>query len=370
MVMADETTILNENDYYDYTRVLSYHAPWIFIIGARGLGKTYGGKKLMIDDWVKRRWQFIYLRRTAEEQKNKGTFFNDIADSYPELDFRVNGNQAECHWADDRDAITDKNGKKKSVWHIVGYFIALSQAGQVKSVAYPRVRTILFDEIFPDNMRYLGGEVTALEEFYNTVDRWHDRVRLIMCSNAVSLANPYFAAFNINVTPQIENKTQYQRYCDSFIVVELADYGGFSAKIAKSRFGQFLSKFDADYAAYSIDNTFRDNSNALISNLSGAGYVLSIKTREYGSFAVYQILDDSKITTVWQIARRQPKKQKWYTLNYRLVDEKCILLKRSDDIIKRLIEAYRVGRVRFETPQTKSEFSMLLGTLLNSSKTR
>ena len=127
--MANETTLLNENDYYDYTRVLSYHAPWIFIIGARGLGKTYGGKKLMIDDWMKRRWQFIYLRRTAEEQKNKGTFFNDIADSYPELDFRVNGNQAECHWADDRDAITDKNGKKKSVWHIIGYFIALSQAG-------------------------------------------------------------------------------------------------------------------------------------------------------------------------------------------------------------------------------------------------
>lgn len=44
MVMADEMTILNENDYYDYTRVLSYHAPWMFIIGARGLGKTYGGK--------------------------------------------------------------------------------------------------------------------------------------------------------------------------------------------------------------------------------------------------------------------------------------------------------------------------------------
>lgn len=101
-------------------------------------------------------------------------------------------------------------------------------------MAYPRVRTILFDEIFPDNMRYLGGEVTALEEFYNTVDRWHDRVRLIMCSNAVSLANPYFAAFNINVTPQIENKTQYQRYCDSFIVVELADYGGFPPKSPKA----------------------------------------------------------------------------------------------------------------------------------------
>ena len=57
-------------------------------------------------------------------------------------------------------------------------------------------------------MRYLGGEVTALEEFYNTVDRWNDRVRVIMCSNAVTLANPYFSAFNINLKPQLDNHTQ------------------------------------------------------------------------------------------------------------------------------------------------------------------
>lgn len=36
--------LLSEGDYYDYGRVLSYHAPWMFVIGARGLGKTYGAK--------------------------------------------------------------------------------------------------------------------------------------------------------------------------------------------------------------------------------------------------------------------------------------------------------------------------------------
>jgi hypothetical protein len=68
--MANKTTLLNENDYYDYTRVLSYHAPWIFIIGARGLGKTYGGKKIMIDDWVKRRGRLMEVCSNAEEKKN------------------------------------------------------------------------------------------------------------------------------------------------------------------------------------------------------------------------------------------------------------------------------------------------------------
>ena len=32
--------LLSEGDYYDYGRVLSYHAPWMFVIGARGLGET------------------------------------------------------------------------------------------------------------------------------------------------------------------------------------------------------------------------------------------------------------------------------------------------------------------------------------------
>lgn len=45
--------LLGEGDYYDYGRVLSYHAPWMFVIGARGLGKTYGAKKLVIGDWIK-----------------------------------------------------------------------------------------------------------------------------------------------------------------------------------------------------------------------------------------------------------------------------------------------------------------------------
>ena len=356
--------VLNENDYYDYGRVLSYHSPWMFVIGARGLGKTYGAKKLVITDWMKKRWQFIYLRRTAEEQKNKATFFNDIADQFPDLEFRINGTQAECHWVDDRDAKPNHKGELRPVWHIMGYFIALSQAGQVKSVAYPKVRTIIFDEIFPDNMRYLGGEVTALEEFYNTVDRWHDRVRLLMLSNAVSLANPYFAKFNINVTPQMNNNTQYQRYCGGFIMVELADYGGFSAKVATSKFGQFLQKFDSDYAAYAIDNTFHDDSNSLISNISGAGYTLTIRSSEYGDFSLYQVADDTNQYTLWQITRKLPKVPRYFTFDYRLVDDDCMMLQRSDDITKKILQAYRVGRLRFDAPQVKADFTMILGGLL------
>lgn len=60
--------LLGEGDYYDYGRVLSYHAPWMFVIGARGLGKTYGAKKLVIGDWIKNAGNsFIY----AGQRRNR-----------------------------------------------------------------------------------------------------------------------------------------------------------------------------------------------------------------------------------------------------------------------------------------------------------
>lgn len=359
--------ILNESDYYDVSRALSYNAVWNFIIGARGLGKTFCCKKLVINDWIKNRWQFIYLRRTAEEQKSKGTFFADIADQFPDYEFRVNGDMAQIH----RIGQMTQDGKKKQ-WDTIGFFIALSQSGQVKSVAFPNVRTIVFDEIFPDNGRYLGNEVTALNEFYSTVDRWNDRVRIIMCSNAVSLANPYFARYQVNVSQQMNDGRQFVKYCDGFILVELADYGGFSAKVAKSRFGRFIENFDSDYANYAIRNRFRDDSNQLISDdgISASAYAFSIRTAQYGEFAIYSRIDVKTAKSEWIVSRRQPPVPKWRTFDFRQVSENCLFLGRSDDITRKLTTAFSAGMVRFDSTQSKSEFSLILGALLQQSINR
>lgn len=76
-------------------------------------------------------------------------------------------------------------------------------------------------------------------------------------------------------------------------MVELADYGGFSAKVASSKFGTFLRKYDENYANYAINNDFRDNANTLISDFNDAGYVFTLRTTEYGIFNVYQQLSDT-----------------------------------------------------------------------------
>ena len=120
--------------YYDFGRVLSYNAVINMIMGARGLGKTYGAKKIVIKNAIERGEEFIYLRRYKPELKNRDNFFSDIAHEFPGYEFRVNGPRAEYRLEGD-----DK-------WKTMGYFQALSIAGHVKSVAFPLVTTIIYDE--------------------------------------------------------------------------------------------------------------------------------------------------------------------------------------------------------------------------------
>ena len=354
--MTDSTvTTLNDGDYYDYHDIMTFNVAWSWIIGARGLGKTFGAKKYVIKDYIKNGNQFIYLRRTDVEQKSKGTFFADIADEFPRWTFRVNGNQAEGK----------PMGADDKTWFILGYFVALSQAGGKKSIPYPDVRTIIYDEVFPDNQVFLSGEVTAFEEFYNTVDRWKDKVRVFFLSNAVIKANPYFAKFNINLDEQQNNKQQIKTYCGGFIAVNLADYGGFSAKVAKSRLGRFLFQYDEDYADYAINNKFRDDSDTLITALDSNidGYSYTLDTGDYGTFGVWFHMENN--FSGFLISRRIKKNfEIQYTLDYRHVSEQMVYIKRNDRITQRLTNDYRLGKIRFDDSQIRADFSQVIGTLL------
>lgn len=72
--------------YYSYDRVLSYNCPVNVLIGERGVGKSYGAKNYVINQFRKKEAQFLYLRRYENELKtifekdknNQKDFFTDI----------------------------------------------------------------------------------------------------------------------------------------------------------------------------------------------------------------------------------------------------------------------------------------------------
>ena len=173
-------------DYYNFNSLLSRNGVYNFLVGARGLGKTYGAKNYAIKQYLKNGSQFIYLRRYDTELKTaKTTLFNDIKEQFPKYQFRSHGNELHI-----RKRTPDDSEK----WALLGYALALSKAQQLKSVSFHEVKLILYDEFIIErgNIRYLRDEAKVFNDFYSTVDRYKDKTRVVFMANSISIMNPFF----------------------------------------------------------------------------------------------------------------------------------------------------------------------------------
>ena len=53
--------------YYDWEKTLSYDADVTMVIGARGVGKTFGLRRQFIRDYLRHEWRFVEVTRYKNE---------------------------------------------------------------------------------------------------------------------------------------------------------------------------------------------------------------------------------------------------------------------------------------------------------------
>lgn len=334
----------NKLSYYDFSKLFSYNATFNFVLGSRGLGKTYGAKKQAIRNYIKRGEQFIYLRRFETELKGRGTFFADIAYEFPEYGFRVKGRKAEmCR---NPDAEEDKRN-----WEIIGYFTALSNAVTQKSIAYPLVTLIIFDEFIIETglIHYLPAEHVAFNDFYSTVDRWKDKTTVLFLANSISIMNPYFIEYDISP----DKNREFVRSHGGFICAHFADSEVFATEVYKTNFGQFIK--GTEYAKYSVKSEFKDNNDNLLRFKNNvARYFLTIESKQ-GIFSVWH---DRK-ENIFYAQEKRPKNELFFTLEPSLMDENKVLLERSDKFAQLLRTAFRQGRLFFDSARTRNAYAQI-----------
>lgn len=221
--------------FYDGYKTLSHNCLFNFVVGNRGCGKTYWSKRWAINDFLENGAQFVYVRRFDTELKNLKNFFNDIKIEFPNVEFSVEGR-----------TIFINN-------RVAGYGLALSNAKVQKSTSFPEVNKIIFDEFILDKgyHHYIPDEVINFLELYETVARMRD-VRVMFLSNSITMANPYFLYFDLNLPygKKVHKKGD--------LLLELVANEEFIEAKKKTRFGQLIS--NTDYGKYAIENVFlRDN---------------------------------------------------------------------------------------------------------------
>lgn len=336
------STAIAEDLYYRVDAIMTRNAVFNFIIGGRGIGKTFSFKEYGVRDYIKRGNQFIYLRRYKTELSTRQTYFADFAFKFPEYGFRVNGFEAQ---------MTRNPDVEKPHWETMGYFISLATSQQKKSVAYPRVRTIIFDEFIIEKgvVQYIKDEARVMLDFYSTVDRYRGNTRVFFLANSVSIMNPYFLEYDID--PRDGDK--WIRKEDGFICVHIPDDAEFANAALGTRFGKFIA--NTDYAKYSVGNEFRDNGTELLgAKPSHAYYWITLETKS-GTFSIWRDDFDER-GLVFYIQEKRPKVESMFTLEADRMDGDKTLLEYSDKITQYLRTAFKRGRVGFDKPKTKNAF--------------
>lgn len=330
---------IDNSMYYNYDKVLSYNAMMNYILGERGVGKSYNLKAYLLNRFKKKHRQFIYLRRYDTELKKSlkdDEFFKDVGNDpmFKEDTFFVRG---------DKLYMNDE---------VCGYAIPLSKASIYKSVPFPNVDIIMYDEFLIDNAtyHYLPEEPEKLLDFMESIGRLRN-IKVFLLGNSISLINPYFDYFNISLPYNSDIKT----FKNGLILINYIKNEKYRSVKRKSNFGKLID--GTKYGSYAIDNEFLKDNNNFIKKKSPTSkffFNLILNNHTYGVWLDY---NSNEMYISKHYNSNNPVT---ITFNYKDHNEHTIMLKSRSVFFQNLVNHYQRGYLYFDTLQIKSDVTSLI----------
>ena len=355
-------------DFYDWHKTLSYDADVTMVIGARGVGKTFGIRTQCIKDWIKDGSRFVEVVRFKNELSGVSDgYFNRTGDQ-SEFDKYIFKTDARYAWIAEKPLeSSDGERKVKPEWHLIGYFIALSDAQRMKKRTFDKVRRIIFDESILEKSdryhNYLPNEFGILANLVDTVSRERAdtdslRPRIYLLGNACDLSNPYFAAYGVGT----DLRFGYRWYAQKTFLLHYVDAGDYAAeKLEGTVAGRMMKGTSA--AKVAISNEFVGVTNEFVSRKpSRAKFSFGIvcEGKEYGIWVDLQ-------GGLYYVTNKLPKDANSETFNkpifaLTVADNKInyIAAKRANKTLSYFAEMYYINLVRYDSVQTKSDFMTVL----------
>lgn len=216
-------------------------AKYYVIFGQRSNGKTFAVLEYGLDDYLKRGKQIAIVRRYKEDFRGKRAeqlFDAFIANPYKGniIDKKTKGEWNSVKYFRGKWTLALKNEDGLIVKVDKGPFaisFALTDDIHEKSVPYPEVETILFDEFLTRDY-YLKDEFVHWQNVISTIVRLRNSVRIFMCGNTVNAYNPYFSEMGLDNAKKMKKGTiDVYEYGDSGLKVAV-EYSDFPAKKKKS----------------------------------------------------------------------------------------------------------------------------------------
>lgn len=330
--------------FYDFNKLLSYNALLNFVIGERGVGKSFGAKKFVISDYLKNGNEFVYIRRYKTELDNAYEgFFDQLQNEGLFLDhtFRIAASKKKI----------DKFYCDKEV---CGYGVPLSTANILKSASFPKVKTLIFDEFLIDNgtYHYLRNEVTQFLDIIETIARLRD-VRVLLLGNAITISNPYFDYFHLS----LPYNSEFRTFKDGTILVNYIKNPVYREKKKATRFGALID--GTEYGEYAIDNAFLRDNDSFLAKRDKDARVYSTIVLKGSKYGIWQ---NWKTGFVYISKDFEPSNPCVFVFDINDHTENTIYTKaRNSTWFQPVLKAYKMGCLFFETQKIKNDFIAIIG---------
>lgn len=191
--------MFTEQGYLDFNWIMKDKNPFIFIVGGRGCGKTFGA----IQYALREKRTFFFMRRT---QTQIDMIRNDAFSPFKAV------NESICVATISKGltgvyyGTQDQSGSWSPEGAPIGYMCALSTISNIRGFDASMVDLIIYDEFIGEaHERPIRNEGSAFLNAYETINRNRELngaepVQLLALANSNSLANPIFIELEL-VTP-------------------------------------------------------------------------------------------------------------------------------------------------------------------------
>ncbi len=246
-----------DNGYLNTGELLKLPFTFIWVIGGRGTGKTYG----FLRDIIQSGQEFMLLRRTATQVQLLQT---------PE--FSPFGKlNSDFGW----DLVPKSISKEiTGIYHAeeagapIGFMAPLSTFANTRGFNADTLDIILFDEFIKEKQeRYMKGEAFAFLNAYETMNRNRELegrppIRAVFCSNSVELDNPLFIELGfVTLFERMKREGREIQFAPKFDSVFInLEHSPISE--AKRTTALYRLARQSTFAEMSLDNSFAIDYNA------------------------------------------------------------------------------------------------------------
>lgn len=269
--------IYNEMGYLDFQRIHTIRVPFILIVGARGIGKTYGALRYEIESDE----TFALMRRTQNQidmvRRPEFSPFKPITeDTGIDVFLKpISKNNSAIY-----------TGTEEAP-ELRGYTLALSTIANLRGFSGQDIKTLIYDEFIPEaHERPMPGEPEAFLNAYETINRNRELqgrppLKMICLANSNSVDNAAFQALGLTeqAIKMLRREQEYYVNHERGVCLIMPQRSPISSrkkstalyKVAKSRV----------FTDMALDNEFSQNDFSQVRSRSLAGFVPMAATSDF-----------------------------------------------------------------------------------------